>query len=116
MQPLVVAALFLGTFSFWHLPRPYVWSLENEWIHAFEHLTFLVTAIMFWKLVIEPSGRRRMGYYATLIYVAAIGVLSGLPGALMLLSPVALFKAHNSVSAVWGLTPLKDQQIAGLVM
>ncbi len=116
MQPLVVAALFLGTFSFWHLPRPYAWSLENEWIHAFEHLTFLVTAIMFWKLVIEPSGRRSMGYYATLIYVAAIAVLSGLPGALMLLSPVALFKARDSVSAVWGLTPLEDQQIAGLIM
>lgn len=116
MQPLVVAALFLGTFSFWHLPQPYAWSLENEWIHAFEHLTFFVTAIMFWKLVIEPSGRRRMGYYATLVYVAAIAVLSGLPGALMLLSPVALFKAHGSASAVWGLTPLEDQQIAGLIM
>ena len=116
MQPLVVAALFLGTFSFWHLPRPYAWSLENEWIHAVEHLTFFITAIMFWKLVIEPSGRRKMVYYATLIYVAAIAVLSGLPGALMLLSPVALFKAHDSASAVWGLTPLEDQQIAGLIM
>lgn len=116
MQPLVVAALFLGTFSFWHLPRPYAWSLANEWIHAFEHLTFLVTAIMFWELVIEPSGRRRMTYYTTIVYVAAIAVLSGLPGALMILSPVALFTAHTSVLAVWGLTPLEDQQIAGLIM
>jgi putative membrane protein len=116
MQPLVVAILFLGTFSFWHLPRPYAWSLSNEWVHALEHLTFLVTAIMFWELVIEPSGRRRMGHYTTLLYVAAIAVLSGLPGALMILSPVALFKAHTSVTAVWGLTPLEDQQIAGLIM
>jgi putative membrane protein len=116
MQPLVVAVLFLGTFSFWHLPRPYAWSLANEWVHAFEHLTFLATAIMFWELVIEPSGRRRMGYYTTIVYVAAIAVLSGLPGALMILSPVALFKAHTSVLEVWGLTPLEDQQIAGLIM
>jgi cytochrome c oxidase assembly factor CtaG len=116
MQPLVVAILFLGTFSFWHLPRPYAWSLSNEWVHALEHLTFLVTAIMFWGLVIEPSGRRRIGHYTTLLYVAAIAVLSGLPGALMILSPVALFKAHTSVTAVWGLTPLEDQQIAGLIM
>lgn len=116
MKPLVVAALLLGTFSFWHLPRPYSWSQDNEWVHAFEHLTFLITAIMFWELVIEPSGRRRMGYYTTIVYVAAIAVLSGLPGALMILSPVALFKTHTSVLAVWGLTPLEDQQIAGLIM
>jgi putative membrane protein len=116
MQPVVVATLFLGTFSFWHLPRPYAWSLANEWVHAFEHLTFLATAMMFWSLVIEPSGRRRMGYNTTLLYVAAIAVLSGLPGALMILSPVALFRAHDTVSAVWGLTALEDQQIAGLIM
>ncbi len=116
MHPLLVAASFLGTFSFWHLPRPNAWGLQNEWVHAFEHLTFLVTAIMFWSLVIEPSGRRRMGYSVTLLYVSVIAVLSGLPGALMILSPVALFKADGYASGVWGLTPLEDQQIAGLIM
>lgn len=116
MQPLIVATLFLGAFSFWHLPRPYAWSLSNEWIHAFEHLSFLVTAIMFWTLVIEPSGRRQMGYIPTMLYVAAIAVLSGLPGALMILSPVVLFKAHGNAASAWGLTLLADQQIAGLIM
>jgi cytochrome c oxidase assembly factor CtaG/cytochrome c551/c552 len=116
MHPLCVAVLFLGTFSFWHLPRPYAWSLENEWVHMFEHLSFVVTALMFWTLVIEPSGRRRMAFLSTMIYVSAIAVLSGLPGALMILSPVILFKAHGSAALQWGLTPLEDQQIAGLIM
>ena len=116
MDPFVVAILFLGTFSFWHLPRPYAWALSNEWLHAGEHLSFLVTAMMFWALVIEPSGRRRMGYIPTMLFVAAVAVLSGLPGALMLLSPAILFTAHANASAAWGLTPLQDQQIAGVIM
>jgi putative membrane protein len=116
MEPLIVAILFLGAFCFWHLPRPYAWALSNEWLHTVEHLSFLVTAIMFWTLVIEPSGRRRMGYIPTMLFVAAIAVLSGLPGALMLLSPATLFAAHGHASAAWGLTALEDQQIAGVIM
>jgi putative membrane protein len=116
MDPLIVATLFLGTFCFWHLPRPYAWALSNEWLHTAEHLSFLVTAIMFWTLVIEPSGRRRMGYIPTMLFVAAIAVLSGLPGALMILSPATLFAVHSHASAAWELTPLEDQQIAGVIM
>lgn len=116
MHPLSVAILFLGTFSFWHLPRPYAWSLQNEWVHTFEHLSFVVTAFMFWTLVIEPSGRRRMEFIPSMLFVAAIAVLSGLPGALMILSPVVLFKAHGTAAYAWGMTPLEDQQIAGLIM
>ncbi|HET6390031.1 cytochrome c oxidase assembly protein [Hyphomicrobium sp.] len=116
MRPVVVAALFLGAFAFWHLPRPYAWSLQNEWVHAAEHLSFLLTAIMFWSLVIEPSGRRQMDHNTSLIYVAVVAVLSGLPGALMLLSPIPLFRAHGDAPLSWGLTPLTDQQIAGVIM
>lgn len=116
MHPLSVAALFLGTFSFWHLPRPYAWSLQNEWVHTFEHLSFVITSFMFWTLVIEPSGRRRMEFIPSMLFVAAIAVLSGLPGALMILSPVVLFKAHGMAPYAWGMTPLEDQQIAGLIM
>ena len=116
MHPLIVAPLFLGAFCFWHLPRPYAWALSNEWLHTAEHLSFLVTATMFWTLVIEPSGRRRMGYIPTMLFVAAIAVLSGLPGALMILSPVTLFAAHGHASVTWGLAALEDQQIAGVIM
>ena len=56
------------------------------------------------------------GFIPTMLFVAAIAVLSGLPGALMIFSPVTLFKAHGNAALAWGLTPLEDQQIAGLIM
>lgn len=57
-----------------------------------------------------------MEFIPTMLFVAAIAVLSGLPGALMILSPVTLFRAHGNAAFAWGLTPLEDQQIAGLIM
>lgn len=116
MHPVAVGLLFSSTFAFWHLPRPYAWALNNAWAHAFEHATLFVTAVMFWSLVIEPSGRRRMGVAATMTFVAGSAVVSGLPGALMLLSPEPLYPIHEAGAAQWGLTLLEDQQLAGLIM
>jgi putative membrane protein len=68
-HPIGAWVLFVGTFSVWHVPVLYDLALENEAIHGFEHLTFLVTAIVFWAQVIpsfpiQPglSYLRRGGY------------------------------------------------------
>jgi cytochrome c2 len=116
MQPSLVWVLFTGSFIFWHFPKPYQWALENEWIHTLEHLCFFVTALMFWTIVIEPSGHRRLGYGATLLHIATTAVLSGLPGALLVLAPHPLYPAQTADAALWGLTPLQDQQLAGAIM
>lgn len=114
MHPLLVWMLSTGIFIFWHLPGPYDWALKHEVIHVLEHLTFFLSALMFWTIVIEPSGRRRIGYGATLVFVGSTAILSGLPGALMILAPRPLYAAQNSVA--WGLTQLQDQQLAGVIM
>ena len=116
MHPVAVWLLFCGAFVTWHLPAPYQWALAKEGIHTLEHLSFLVTALMFWSLVIEPSGRRRLDYGPTLVFIATAAILSGLPGALITLAQRPFYLMHAAGEAAWGLTPLEDQQLAGLVM
>ncbi|HJU18473.1 MAG TPA: cytochrome c oxidase assembly protein [Stellaceae bacterium] len=116
MHPVLVWLLFYGTFIFWHFPGPYQAALRNEAIHAGEHLSFVVTALMFWSIVIEPSGRRRLGYGLTLLFVVKTAVLSALPGALLSLSQRPLYPFYTDGAAAWGLTLLQDQQLAGVVM
>jgi putative membrane protein len=116
MQPLTVWVLFVGSFAFWHLPRPYSWALHNEFVHAIEHASFFATSLAFWTLVLEPSGRRHLGYASALLYVTVTAVLSGLPGALMILAPQPLYPDHAAGVAAWGLTLIEDQQLAGLIM
>jgi cytochrome c oxidase assembly factor CtaG/cytochrome c2 len=116
MHPLPVWLLFTGSFVFWHFPRPYGWALANEWVHAAEHLSFFVTALMFWTIVFEPATTRRLSYGATLVFVSTNAILSGLPGALMILAPRPLYTVHAAGVAAWHLTLIQDQQLAGLIM
>ena len=115
-SPAVVWAAFCGIFVFWHLPGPYAWALGSEWIHALEHASFFVSAFAFWALVLEGPRQRRLDYGATLLFVATAAALSGLPGALMAIATRPFYDGHAAGALAWGLTPLEDQQLAGLIM
>jgi len=115
-SPIVVWVAFCGVFVFWHLPKPYAWALGSELVHTIEHLAFFVSAFAFWSLVSEDSRHRRLDYGATLLFVATAAAFSGLPGALMVIAPRPLYAVHAAGEAAWGMTPIEDQQLAGLVM
>lgn len=115
-HPLAIWIWFCGAFVFWHLPGPYAWALQNEAVHVLEHLLFLLTAFAFWSVVIEPLGRRRLDYGASLLFVATAAIISALPGALMILASQPLYAVHAHGVADWGLTLVQDQQLGGLIM
>ena len=115
-HPLMIWVWFCGFFVFWHLPSPYTFALGHEGVHVLEHLAFLLSAFAFWSVVIEPLGRRRLDYGATLLFVATAAIVSGLPGALMILAARPLYPAHAEGAAAWGLTLVQDQQLGGLFM
>lgn len=98
----------------WHVPGLYDYALEHETVHAVEHLCFFGTATFFWWGI--AHGRYgRTGYGAAIVYVFATAVHGGLLGALLTVSPrvwYAPYVAHHPA----GLTPLEDQQLAGLLM
>lgn len=102
---------------FWHLPAPYTWALDNEAVHVIEHLSFLTISLAFWTIVIEPYGNRRtLGLGATLLYVASIGFQNGLLGAVLTFATRPLYPIDATGTAIYGLTPLADQQLAGTLM
>jgi cytochrome c oxidase assembly factor CtaG len=41
---------------------------------------------------------------------------TGVLGALMALAPRVLYTAQTKAAAEWGLSPLEDQQLAGIIM
>jgi putative membrane protein len=114
--PVLVWGLHVATLWFWHLPGPYGWALRSEAVHALEHACFVGTAVLFWWIVIQPSGRRRMSYGAAVLYVAAAALQSGVLGALLTFSASPWYASHAASTRAWGLSALEDQQLAGLIM
>jgi hypothetical protein len=79
-----------------------------------QHISFFGTAALFWWGI--AHGRYgRIAYGAAVVYVFATAVHSGVLGALLTFSP-RVWYAPYLTSHASGLTPLEDQQLAGLLM
>jgi len=112
--PLTVFLLHAIALWVWHLPSLYDYALEHEGVHLLQHACFFGTAALFWWGI--AHGRYgRVGQGAAVLYVFATAVHGGALGALLTFSPrvwYAPYLARHSGA----LTPLEDQQLAGLLM
>jgi putative membrane protein len=95
----------------WHVPAFFDASVENIAVHRFQHLSFFLTAILFWWSILWVS---RRGAAAWHLFITMMH--TGLLGALMALAPRVLYQFQTADAAQWGLTPLEDQQLAGMIM
>jgi len=99
----------------WHAPVLFQATLESELVHTLQHLSFLLSALMFWWALIRGH-QGRMGYGAAVLYLFTTAVHTSILGALLTFSSILWYPAYGSTTAAWGLTPLEDQQLGGLVM
>ena len=100
----------------WHLPLLYESALRSEVVHAAEHVSFAGTAVLYWWVVAECGAPRRMDRAVGVLYVFTIAMQGGILGALMTFSAAPWYPAYAASATAWGLTPLEDQQLAGLIM
>lgn len=99
----------------WHVPVLFDAVLNNEFVHTLQHISFLFSALLFWWALIH-GGRGWMGYGAALLYVFTTSVHSGLLGAFLTFSNTVWYPGYDGLTRSWGLTPLEDQQLGGLIM
>lgn len=114
--PVVVFALHTVALWFWHFPAPYQTALRDPFVHALEHLSFFGTALLFWWVVAQPVGRRRVSYPAAILLIGGTLMQSGALGAVLMFARVPWYPAHAADAGAWGVTLLGDQQLAGLIM
>lgn len=101
---------FVVVFWAWHAPDAYGAAMSNDLVYALMQASLLTTATGAWRAV---RAARAGGAVVALL---ATTVLMGLLGALLTFAPRALYAPHALTTTAWGLTPLEDQQIAGLIM
>jgi putative membrane protein len=114
-HPLVAWTIGLVALWAWHAPALFEKTLTSESAHAAQHISFLLASLLFWWAVFQ-GGDRRMGYGMSVIYIFTTGVHSSILGALLTLSPSLWYSSYAATTGAWGLTPLQDQQIGGLIM
>ncbi|OYX25718.1 MAG: hypothetical protein B7Z10_05365 [Rhodobacterales bacterium 32-66-7] len=99
------AALWL-----WHLPAAYDAALGHKAVYWAMQASLLASAFAFWRAAFsQPHG-------AGALWVFGAYVTMGMLGAILTLAPKALYATHALTTDVWGLSPLADQTLGGLIM
>ncbi len=115
-SPVSAWVLFGVALWAWHAPGPYQAALLDEVLHAWEHLAFVVTAVLFWWVLLKSPGPSIARYTWAIPYLFTSALHSGLLGALMTFTSQPWYPYYALRVIPWGLTPLQDHQLAGLIM
>src|SRR6185312_11175852 len=116
MRPAVTLALWAVVVSAWHIPAVYDRALTHPALHAAEHLSFVFVGLLAWTQLIDPTGSGRLGITGRLAFTVAM-FFAG-----QLLSDALVFSFHaypayaDRPGRLFGISPLTDQRLAGIVM
>jgi putative membrane protein len=117
VHPAVALPVWLVNYYVWHVPAIYDAALEHQsWLIHLEHASYFGTGLLFWWPVVHDTPRR-LASGARAAYAFAAFVLASPLGLLFALLPKAIYPFYVHASPrVWGLSPLTDQEIAGVTM
>jgi putative membrane protein len=107
----IIHAVALWT---WHAPALFQATLSSDLVHTAQHISFLGSALLFWWALFYARGRRSYGWGVLYIFTTAIH--TSILGALLTFAQVVWYPAYRATAPAWGLSPLEDQQIGGLIM
>jgi putative membrane protein len=113
--PLVAWTLHGIAIWVWHAPALFEATLRSDLIHTLQHLTFLGTGLLFWWALLRGV-HGRLGRPAVVLYLFTTSVHTTLLGALLTFSSRPWYPLYASGTAAWGLSPVEDQQLGGLIM
>lgn len=111
--PAPAALLFAVFIWLWHLPGPYAATFDSTAVYWLMHLTLIASALMLWRGLFDPRPGARL---RALVAALATAMQMGLLGAVIALSARPLYDVHAATTWPWGLMPLQDQQLGGLIM
>lgn len=124
-NPFLAWVLGVGVMWLWHLPSLYDLTLQDHNVHIVEHLSFLVSATIFWWPVMTPVAERRMSFLPAILYLFAAGLAGIVLGIIITFAPL-LYKGYVRPADSLGLLPTirndwkfsaeMDQQVGGLLM
>ena len=114
-HPLVALPLWLASYGVWHVPALYDAALRNDLLLHLEHATYFLTGLALWWPVFHDAphdvstGRRAAYVFAAFLLASPLGLL-------LALLPTPIYSFYEEAPRLWGLSPLADQQIAGVIM
>ena len=115
-HPLIALPVWAVNLYVWHLPYLYDAALHHDSIHALEHFMFFACGCLMWEPVVETlPAPEWFGTGWKLGYIAAVRLIETILGNVFIWSNTAFYSVYRHAPE-WGLTPVHDQNLGGIVM
>jgi cytochrome c oxidase assembly factor CtaG len=113
VPPLPALVLWAVNYGVWHLPWIYDGALRHphSLLHL-EHALYFLTGLLLWWPVVHGA----LSAGAKAAYVFGAFLLASPIGLMMALVPDPIYDFYVDAPRLWGLSPILDQQIAGVSM
>ena len=116
-HPFVAFVLFNVTLVVTHWPKVVNLAIGNEFFHLSVHIWLVITAVLAWIPVASPTpALPRLRPAMQILYLFFQSILPNVPASFLTFSKVQLYTAYGDGALAFGLTPVADQAIAGLIM
>jgi cytochrome c oxidase assembly factor CtaG len=113
--PIVATVLHTVALWIWHMPQLYNAVLTNVTMHRLQHAIFFFTALLFWWSLFYGAVRKQ-GYGIAIACLFFTSLQCAVLGIFLTLARQPWFSGQETFAISLGLTPLEDQQLAGLIM
>jgi putative membrane protein len=117
-RPLGAWLAFSLALLLWHIPAAYDLTLNHVWVHAFEHITFVLFGILLWAQVLDsPPLRLHLRPDQRVYYIISAAVVGWLLSLVLAFAPEPLYPVYAHIAnRPGGISALVDQQLAAGVM
>jgi putative membrane protein len=116
-RPAIAAALFSASLAIWHVRVFYDLMMRSHEVHIFTHLMFMVTAtLMWWPVMSRVPELPRLQPLPGILYLFLVCLPMQAIGAMITFADEQLYPWYAAAPRTWGLTPLDDQRLGGLLM
>jgi cytochrome c oxidase assembly factor CtaG len=116
-HPVVALALWAVDFYVWHLPALYQGAVQNDSVHALEHLLFVGCGMAMWMALLGPLPKPAwFGNLARLVYIVAVRLIETVLANALLWSGTVFYPRYGPTERAHGIAPLDDQSAAGAIM
>lgn len=115
--PRAAFTIFNLVLAGWHLPPMYNAAMYYHEVHILQHLMFLVAAVLMWWPMLSPLPELpRLSYPGQMLYSFVMTLPMTIISIFIVYADHVLYPAYASAPRLWGLSPLEDQRLGGLIM
>jgi putative membrane protein len=116
-RPLVALIFFNATLLFTHWPQVVEASVGSEGLHFALHVLVVSSALVMWWPVMSPLPEMPpLPAPGQMIYLFFQSLAPTIPASFLTFGHTPLYPIYATFPRIWGLEPLTDQLIAGLIM